>query len=119
MKKTIIILLVFLVTILASCDTTVSLPSTPKLISREEIVATAVVQDYNEDHWYGGYQHHYKFSAKVYCKEYNITKTLVDEQSGMWITSKIKGLKKGDTVDVVVVKTTYDTHTITEIVRIK
>lgn len=48
-----------------ACDD-VSLPKTPVVLSQETIYSTAVVQSYNEDHWYSGNAHNYKFSVKVY-----------------------------------------------------
>ena len=96
--------------LLVSCDE-VSLPKTPVVLSQETIYSTAVVQSYNEDHWYAGNAHNYKFSVKVYCEEYNISKTLTDQTRGMWITSDLKGLKKGDIIKIKLIKTTYETHT--------
>ena len=96
--------------LLVSCDE-VSLPKTPVVLSQETIYSTAVVQSYNEDHWYSGNAHNYKFSVKVYCEEYNISKTLTDQTRGMWITSDLKGLKKGDIIKIKLIKTTYETHT--------
>lgn len=96
--------------LLVSCDE-VSLPKTPVMLSQETIYSTAVVQSYNEDHWYSGNAHNYKFSVKVYCEEYNTSKTLTDQTRGMWITSDLKGLKKGDVIKIKLIKTTYETHT--------
>ena len=96
--------------LLVSCDE-LSLPKTPVVLSQETIYSTAVVQSYNEDHWYSGNAHNYKFSVKVYCEEYNISKTLTDQTRGMWITSDLKGLKKGDIIKIKLIKTTYETHT--------
>lgn len=100
---------------LVACDTTVSLPKEPVMLSRETIQSTAVVKEYNESHWYAANAHNYKFSVYVYCEEYNISKTLTDQTRGMWITSDLKGLKKGDVIKINIIKTTYETHTSYEI----
>lgn len=110
-KLVFISLLCVLCCLFVSCDE-VSLPKTPVVLSQETIYSTAVVQSYNEDHWYSGNAHNYKFSVKVYCEEYNTSKTLIDQTRGMWITSDLKGLKKGDVIKIKLIKTTYETHTI-------
>lgn len=115
-RKIIFIVFVLLLGMqLVACDTTVSLPKEPVIISRETIQSTAVVKEYNEDHWYAASAHNYKFSVYVYCEEYNIFKTLTDQTRGMWVTSDLKGLKKGDMIKVNIIKTTYETHTSYEI----
>ena len=45
------------------------------------------------------------------CEEYDTSKTLTDQTRGMWITSDLKGLKKGDVIKIKLIKTTYETHT--------
>ena len=116
MKKIAILLIVILLLVLTACDTTTSLSSYPKVISTETINASAMVISYNESHWYAANAHNYKFSVYVECEEYGISKTFKDQTRGMWATSELKGLKKGDVVQVVVVKKTYDNnHTTMEI----
>ena len=103
-------ILISICCLFVSCDE-VSLPKTPVVLSQETIYSTAVVQSYNEDHWYAANAHNYKFSVYVYCEEYNTSQTLTDQTRGMWITSDLKGLKKGDVVKIKLIKTTYETHT--------
>lgn len=108
MKKYILFVLIITVLFLSSCDSDFSLPQQPKITSQEEIRSTAIVVSYNEDHWYAASAHNYKFSVYVQCDEYGISKTFTDQTRGMWATSELKGLKKGDVIDVVVRKITYD-----------
>ena len=109
-KIVLFIVLIAMCCLFVACDN-VSLPKTPVVLSQETICSTAVVQSYNEDHWYSGNAHHYKFSVHIYCEEYNISKTLTDQANGMWIMSDLKGLKKGDIIKIKLIKTTYETHT--------
>lgn len=108
--------ILFVIVLIAICCSfvaceDVSLPKTPVVLSQETIYSTAVVKSYNEDHWYSGNAHHYKFSVHIYCEEYNMSKTLTDQANGMWITSDLKGLKKGDVIKIKLIKKTYETHT--------
>ena len=78
--------------------------------TRETIIADAIVESYDENHWYAGYAHHYKYTVSVYCKEYNLRKTFRDQVSGMWVTSNLAGLKKGQTIQVEIIKETTGTN---------
>ena len=95
-------------------------PDTTKETSytEEHFTANAVVTKYNKDHWYGGYQHHYRMTVSVYCEEYNLSKNFEETVSGMWINSALWDLKEGQTIKVVIYKRTYSDHVSTWIERI-
>lgn len=111
-KLFVIIIALLLMSMLTSCDKfpmpTEREPST--LTTRETLIVDAVVESYDEHHWYAGYAHHYKYRVDVYCQEYNLRKTFNDQVSGMWITSDLAGLKKGQVIKVEVIKETTGTN---------
>lgn len=110
MRKTLVIISIVISVLLAltGCEEfpmpTEREPVEPTV--RTEIISPCIVKSYDERHWYAGYQHHYVFTAEVYCEEFNITKKFEDKVSGMWINSDLLGLKKGDVINCVIIKET-------------
>ncbi len=108
----IIITVLSILLLLTGCDEfpmpTEREPTTPT--TREIVTVDAVVESYDEHHWYAGYAHHYKYRVDVYCQEYNLRKTFNDQVSGMWVTSDLAGLKKGQVIKVEVIKETTGTN---------
>lgn len=86
--------------------------------TEEHFTANAVVTKYNKDHWYGGYQHHYRMTVEVYCEEFNLSETFEETVSGMWINSTLWDLQEGQTINVIVYQRQYNDHTTTCIERI-
>ena len=101
---TTICLLVIALTLFSGCEEYKHVQREP--VIRETFSAQALVTSYDEHHWYAGYAHHYRYTVRVTCKEYNLSKTFEDTVSGMWASSKLQGLKKGQIVKVTVVKET-------------
>ena len=116
-KPLLLCFLVMINIVLCSCEPVDYTPSTPSY-TEEHFVVDAVVTKYNVDHWYAGYQHHYRMRAEVYCKEYNLSKTFEETVSGMWINSPLWELEEGQTVKVIVYKRQYEDHSQTWIERI-
>lgn len=67
-----------------------------------------VVTQISHNHWYAGYAHRYKVSVTVYSEEYNLTKTLIQEGSGMWGVPSHWNTKKGDIIKVRLYSWVYD-----------
>lgn len=99
-KLSIICVIMVLLLVLASCDEVT--PREP--IVRETFTAKAVVTSYDEHKWYAGYAYHYRYTVRVSCQEYNLTKTFEDTVSGMWASSNLQGMKKGQVVTVTIVQ---------------
>ena len=110
MKKLFVIIITVLsiLLLLTSCDEfpmpTEREPAVPT--TKEVIIADAIVEAYDENHWYAGYAHHYKYTVTIYCKEYNLRKTFRDQVSGMWVTSDLAGLTKGQIIQIEIIKET-------------
>ena len=102
MRKLRIICIIILLLVLSACAE----PIQREPVVRETFSAQAVVTSYDEHKWYAGYAHHYRYTVRVTCKEYNLSKTFEDTVSGMWASSKLQGMKKGQTVNVTIVKET-------------
>ena len=64
--------------------------------------------DISHNHWYAGYAHHYKTEVTVYSEEYNLTKTLTEEASGMFNNMKHWDTQEGDIIKVKLYTWMYD-----------
>ena len=118
MKRYVILIIVICCFLFTGCEE-FPMPTEREPSIRETIMSTAIVESYDEHHWYAGYAHHYRFTVKVYCEEYNLRKTFEDTVSGMWISSSLQGLKKGTVVNVEIVKITTGNNVVTYINAIK
>ena len=67
-----------------------------------------VVTQIDHNHWYAGYVHHYKVTVTVYSEEYNLTKTLTQEGSGMFGAPQHWDTQKGDIIKVKLYSWVYD-----------
>lgn len=105
MKKLIIFTIIICCFFVTGCEK-FPMPTERETTTREIITSTAIVESYDEHHWYAGYAHHYRFTVNVYCEEHNIRKTFEDTVSGMWVKSSLQDLKKGTVVNVEIIKET-------------
>lgn len=79
--------------------------------TQEQFTVQCEVVEYYKDHWYAASAHRYRMSVKVYCPELDMYATFEDTASGMFISSKLWDLKKGDIIDCVAVRHTDGEHT--------
>ena len=118
LKNTILCILVLSILLLTCSCQHENTHMKESVYNEKRVISEAVVVKYNKDHWYGGYQHHYRMTVEVYCKEFELSKTFEETVSGMWINSLLWDLKEGQTINVLVCQRIYNDHTSTWIERI-